>query len=229
MKCKRSGQKLTMLNKIRKASFFPDCLTISYPRWTELSPLNKGRAALGLEWIPDGRLFAVGGADYPNSRLATVEMLECPWSTAKSVNSKWQYVAPMQQARQELALAYFKGKIIAAGGDESDSVECFTLPTSELRQGQWVNIRPMSHAKSLIGIFPFGGDLLFVGKHVIICFLVFFCRSLLCAQGRLRGREACAAVTRARHHRNASLSVDGDQWEDTRLSVHFSGMCVCTR
>ncbi len=30
---------------------------------------------------------------------------------------------------------------------------------------------------------------------------------MLYAQGRLRGREACAAVTRARHLREAGLSV----------------------
>ncbi len=102
--------------------------------------------------------------------LASVEMLECPWSTERTVNSKWQYVAPMQNARFALASAYLKGKIIAAGG-ETDSVEFFTLPTSELPQGQWVNIRRMSCVIALSAILPLGKDLLFVGKHKIVCFV----------------------------------------------------------
>ncbi len=114
-------------------------------------------------------MFAVGGADGVRSPLTTVEMLECQWSTEEAVNSKWQYVAPMQQARVALGVAYLKGRLIAAGGSESASVECFTLPTSELPQGQWVNIRPMSCVNTLLAILPFGEDLLFVGKHKSVC------------------------------------------------------------
>ncbi len=139
-------------------------------RWTELSPLNETRAALALEWIPDGRLLAMGGVDDQVRPLATVEMLECPWSIEEPVNTKWQYVAPMQHARSGLAVAYVMGKIVAAGGDKSDSVECFTLPTSEFPQGQWVNIRPMSCVNPLVAILPFGEDLLFVDKHEIIIY-----------------------------------------------------------
>ncbi len=136
--------------------------------------MNEGRATLALEWVPDGHLFAVGGADSHLRPLATVEMLECPWNTDKTVNSKWQYVAPMNQARLGHSVAYFKGKLIAAGGFEQESVECFTLPTCELPQGQWVKIRPMSNASTLLGILPFGENLLFVGKQPDVVSLDFY-------------------------------------------------------
>ncbi len=150
----------------------PNCMRALYFRWTELAPLNEGRSFFALAWVPDGRLFAVGGGNDTDGPLATVEMLECPRSTEEIVNSKWQYVSPMNQGRYAHAVAYFKSKIIAAGGDERESVECFSLPTSELPQGQWITIRPMSHPNTLFGIFPFGKDLLFVGKHVVVCYLV---------------------------------------------------------
>ncbi len=143
-------------------------------RWIELSPLNEGRAILAIEWVPNGHLFAVGGADSQLRPLATVEMLECPWNTEETVNSKWQYVAPMNQARYAHGVAYFKGKIIAAGGFEQESVECFTLPTCELPQGQWVNIRPMSNANTLFGNLPFGENLLLVGKQTFVVPLDFY-------------------------------------------------------
>ncbi len=57
----------------------------------------------------------------------------------------------------------FRWKLIAAGGKEQDSVECFTLPTGELPGGQWVTLRPMIHVNTLVGILQFDGGLLFVG------------------------------------------------------------------
>ncbi len=139
-------------------------------RWAECASLNTGRSAFALEWVTDGRLFAVGGKDGPASLLATVEMLECPWDTEKPVNSEWRYVAPMHHTRVGHATAYFEGKLIAAGGYEQDTVECFTLPTDELPDGQWVIIRPMVHVNTLFGILPFGENLLFVGKCTVCLF-----------------------------------------------------------
>lgn len=113
----------------------------------------------------------MGGEDSPKSTLTTVEMLQCPWDTDEPVNSEWQYVAPMNYARAMFGLVYFEGKLIAAGGEGLDSVECFTLPTDVLPKGQWVVIRPMTHAKVLAGALPFGEKLLFVGKCVILLFI----------------------------------------------------------
>ncbi len=136
-----------------------------------MPPLQKCRSALAVEWVHDGRLFAVGGQDGPYSPLTTVEMLHCPWDTEEVVDCEWRYVAPMHHARVAHGLAYFEGKLIAAGGHEQDSVECFTLPTGGLPEGQWVIIRPMNQAITLHGILPFGEDLLFVGKCTIYLLL----------------------------------------------------------
>ncbi len=119
--------------------------------------------AFALEWVPVGWLFAVGGKDNPTSRLATVEMMQCSWDTVEIVDCEWRYVAPMHHARFGHAAAYFEGKLIAAGGYEQDSVECFTLPTDELPDGQWVVIRPLIHDNTLVGILQFDEGLLFVG------------------------------------------------------------------
>ncbi len=98
-----------------------------YFRWSELSLLKTGRVAFALKRVRDGRLFVVGGQDGPNSPLTSVETLQCPWDTEDPGNSEWQFVAPMHHARVAHALAYFVGKLIAAGGKEQDSVERFTL------------------------------------------------------------------------------------------------------
>ncbi len=120
---------------------------------------------MDVEWLPDGRVMSVGGVDNNDQPLATVEMLECPWSTEEPANGGWRYVASMNHTRQLHAVAFFNGRIIAAGGKERESVECFTLPNAELPLGQWVLIRPMSSPTKLVGLLPFGDALLFVGKR----------------------------------------------------------------
>ncbi len=120
---------------------------------------------LGVEWLPDGHIFAVGGLDSSDYPTATVEMLQCSWDTEESANGGWRYVAPMNHTRHLHAVAFIHGKIIAAGGEERESIECFTLPNVDLPLGQWVLLRPMSFPARLAGLQPFGDDLLTVGKH----------------------------------------------------------------
>ncbi len=55
-----------------------------------------------------------------------------------------------------------------------ESIEYFTLPTTELPQGQWVLIRPMSPPTLLAGLRPFSDDLLFVGKRRLRDLTMFF-------------------------------------------------------
>ncbi len=108
-------------------------------RWSELPPMQLAKAGWAVEWLPDDRIIAVGGWDNNKQPTATVEMLECSWSTEEPANGGWRYVAQMNYTRCAHAIAFTGGKIIAAGGNERESIECFTLPT----QGQWVLIRPM--------------------------------------------------------------------------------------
>ncbi len=120
---------------------------------------------MDVEWLSDGRIVAVGGMLNSKQTTATVEMLECSWSTEEHVKGGWRYLAPMNHARWLHAVAFFKGKIIAAGGHEVESIECFTPPNAELPQGQWVLIRPMCPPTELAGLHPFGDGLLVVGKR----------------------------------------------------------------
>ncbi len=94
--------------------------------------MQSARVGLGVEWLCDDRIVAVGGKVNSEQRTATVEMLERPWGKEEPANSGWRYVAPMNHARWLHAVAFFIGKIIAAGGDKRESVECFTLPNAEL-------------------------------------------------------------------------------------------------
>ncbi len=120
---------------------------------------------MGVEWLPDGHIFAVGGLDSSRNSMATVEILQCSWDTEESANGGWRYVAPMNHTRHWHAVAFIHGKIIAVGGDERKSIECFTLPNVEFPLGQWVLLRPMIWPKCLAGLQPFGDDLLLVGKR----------------------------------------------------------------
>ncbi len=100
-------------------------------------------------------------------------MLECSWDSEESATGGWRYVAPMNHTRSGHAVAFICGKIIAAGGHERESIECFTLPNVDFPQGQWVLIRPMNPPTTLRGLHPFGDDLLVVGKHRLRAFSMF--------------------------------------------------------
>ncbi len=127
--------------------------------------MEFARAGVAVEWLPDGRVVAVGGMDDNEQPTATVEMLECSWSTEEPANGGWRILASMNHTRVLHAVAYIRGKIIAAGGHKRESIECFTPPNEELPVGQWVLIRPMTPPTLLAGLHPFGDDLLCVGKR----------------------------------------------------------------
>ncbi len=132
--------------------------------WSELPPLQSARAGVAVEWLSGGHVVAVGGLDNSRQPMATVEMLECSWDTEESANGGWRYVAPMNHTRCVHAVAFIHDKIVAAGGNERKSIECFTLPNVDFPQGQWVLIRPMIPPTCLAGLHPFGDHLLSVGK-----------------------------------------------------------------
>ncbi len=136
--------------------------------------MQSAKAGLAVEWLPDDQIIAVGGWDNDEKPTATVEMLECSCSTEAPANGGWRYVAPMNDTRCAHAVAFTGGKIIAAGGNERESIEYFTLPTAELPLGQWVLIRPMSPPTPLAGLHPFGDDLLVVGKRRLGALTMFF-------------------------------------------------------
>ncbi len=130
--------------------------------------MNTPRFFFGLEWIPDGRLFAVGGVGDDNEPTATVEMLECSCVAGEGKGaSKWRYVAPLLAPRRAHGVCYFAGNLLAVGGKNDATVECFTLPVPGNDMGEWTRIRPLNRDNTLIRVLPFGEALLCVGKCVI--------------------------------------------------------------
>ncbi len=136
--------------------------------------MNIPRAWLGLEWVPDGRLFAVGGFGGEHQTTQTVEMLECSWTSDTPCRNTWRYVAPMLEARVAHGVGYFGGKLFAAGGRDSDTVEFFTLPSANKPNGEWTKVRPLNSKNTLFGLFPFGEGLLCVGRFALSNFDIRF-------------------------------------------------------
>ncbi len=129
--------------------------------------MTKPKFLFGLEWIPDGYLYAVGGVGGDRELTATVEMLECSWVAREGkATSKWRYVAPLLAPRRGHEVGYFAGKLFAVGGIEDATVECFTLPSASNDVGEWTRIRPLHRDNTLVGVLPFGDSLLNVGKCI---------------------------------------------------------------
>ncbi len=130
--------------------------------------MNTPRCLFGLEWIPDGHLFAVGGVGFDGELTAAVEMLECSWEAREGpATSNWRYVAPLLAPRRAHGVCYFDGKLFAVGGKNEATVESFTLPSVGNEMGEWTRIRPLNCNLAFLGAFPFGEALLCVGKCII--------------------------------------------------------------
>ncbi len=126
--------------------------------------MKSSRGWPGLEWVPDGRLFVVGGFGEDHQPTNSVEMLECSWTSEAPPTSPWRGVAPMLEPRAKHGVGYFAGKLFAAGGKGSDTVEHFTLPSADKPNGEWTKVRPLNGKNTLYGLLPFGDGLLCVGK-----------------------------------------------------------------
>ncbi len=133
--------------------------------------MTTARASCAIAWIPDGRLFAVGGRVEREQPTATVEMLDCPWETEEPAQTKWRSVASLNHPRKRFGLAYVAGILVAAGGQNTTSIECFNLPSTAFPDGQWTEIRPMSKKSNLLGLLPLGGKLVGVGTLLNISHL----------------------------------------------------------
>ncbi len=137
-------------------------------RWEDFPKMNSPRAWLGLEWVSDGRLYAVGGFDGDQQPTKTVEMLECSWTTETPSRSTWCYVAPKLEPRAKHGVGFFSGKLFAAGGEGSDTVEYFTLPSADKQKGEWTKVRPLNRKNTFYALLPFGDGLLCVGKSLLL-------------------------------------------------------------
>ncbi len=98
----------------------------------------------------------------------TVEMLENSWREEKPPRSSvWRHAAPLLHPRHLHRLAFIDGKLVAAGGNKTVSVEVFTLPNPCKRDGKWTEVRPFTSEQHFIGMIPFDGGLLAVGKRPV--------------------------------------------------------------
>ncbi len=140
----------------------------SSSRWEEFPAMNTPRCLFGLERIPDGRLFAVGGYGGDREPTASVEMLECSWeATDGPATSKWRNVASLLAPRVKHGVCFFVGKLFAVGGENDATVECFTLPSAGNEMDEWTRVRPLIRDIMLVGVFPFGEGLLCAGRCII--------------------------------------------------------------
>ncbi len=143
-------------------------------RWHESKPLNVSRLALTVNWLPDGRILAVGGGTNVNDPCDAVEMLRWPWDSDEPTKAGWISVKPLLSPRLYHGAAFVSGKLVVAGGDKEGSTECFTPPCTEFPEGQWTKIRPVQEDIKLTGMVPFGEGLLAVCKCLFVFHLRFF-------------------------------------------------------
>ncbi len=141
--------------------------------------MNENRINFAAVWVPDGRLFAIGGNSGTNCTTEKVEMLSCSnWETEPTASETWSFVAPLPKARQSHAAAYLGGKLIVAGGAGECGVEVFTLPTPEFLNGQWTSIFPLPEPMPLLSLIPAENVLIGISRLFQIRTI---CNSLKCS------------------------------------------------
>ncbi len=133
-------------------------------RWEDFPKMSSARGWPGVEWVPDGRLFAMGGFSGDHQPTKSVEMLKCSWTSNAPPTTTWRDVAPMLEPRAKHGVGYFAEKLFVAGGRDSDTVEYFTLPSAGTPNGEWTTVRPLNMKTAFYGLLPFGDGLLCVGK-----------------------------------------------------------------
>ncbi|VDL98183.1 unnamed protein product [Schistocephalus solidus] len=108
-----------------------------------LPSMQTSRSASAAVALPDGRVFVAGGRDERDMdcgiEYTIVEFcnLHTDWKTA-SASEFWHEAAAMIDAQSDFAMAYFKGRLIAAGGRRMEqSAELFSLPDADHPIGQW--------------------------------------------------------------------------------------------
>ncbi len=122
--------------------------------------MREARAKFGIIWVPDGRLFAIGGKVSSGGSTSTVEMLDTTNQISTS-NAVWKSVASMSNPRESHGVAFLDGKLVAVGGTNECSVEVFTLPTKDNALGQWSTIYPLPSPFALQALLP--ADNLLIG------------------------------------------------------------------
>ncbi len=137
--------------------------------WQKYPHMREPRANFGIIWIPDGRLFAIGGKISSGGSTSTVEMFDTSrWGNvqASTFNVVWIAVASMSNPRESHGVAFPDAKLVAVGGTRECSVEVFTLPCRTMswdNGAQFIHFHYHLHCKlsyrliifSLVFVSPF--------------------------------------------------------------------------
>ncbi len=136
--------------------------------------MQETRANFVIIWVPDGRLFAIGGTIGSCGSTPTVEMFDtsCFGSKLSSLRKGgWTFVAPMSKPRESHGVALLDGKLVAVGGADEYSVEVFTLPTKENFLGQWSTIYPLPSPFTLRALLPVDNILIGIREILFVIFM----------------------------------------------------------
>ncbi|BHF60266.1 Kelch [Sparganum proliferum] len=148
-------------------------------RWSPLPEMNAIRTSFAAVWLPDGRVFAIGGlqgnAESSGSYLSSVEMLQRPFTKQSGDEDKspaqWTFVAPMLGARACHAAAAVGDKIVVVGGLADPTpgqylvtAELFSPPKDDSSKGQWTSLgNKLTQQMSIAATVAFNGAIYTIG------------------------------------------------------------------
>lgn len=114
--------------------------TFCVQSWQAMPELQSPRYDFNVVWLPDGRIFAIGG--FSGAHLRSVEMLVRNWAFSGLTETSWRHITPMKSPRSDFAVVVWRDVVLVAGGN-SETIELLTPPAlSEPRaRGQWTEIR----------------------------------------------------------------------------------------
>ncbi len=105
--------------------------------------MNIKRDSCGWTWLPDDSLLAIGGFG-GHGAIGSVEMIKWPYreNPVAEEGKVWRSLAGMHHDRNNPGVAFFKGRVIVAGGNSAGkqsnrTVEVFTMPVNDEDPGQW--------------------------------------------------------------------------------------------
>ena len=125
-------------------------------KWKNIAPMICARYKHALV-VANNKLFAIGGTDSRDHKVASVEQLN-------NENGKWKEIKSMNIARTSFAAATCNNFIYAIGGLSSNNavktVERYDLDNDDWSFVKSMNVERMEHAACVLGgkIFVVGGN-----------------------------------------------------------------------
>lgn len=178
-----SDSEILVLGGSSKVVFHDSCEVYSpvSNRWSPLPEMNAIRTSFAAVWLPDGRVFALGGlqgkVESSGSYLSSVEMLQRPFTKLGNGENQspaqWKFVAPMLGARACHAAAVVGDKIMVVGGIADPTpgqylvtAEVFSPPKDDNSKGQWTSIgNKLSRQMPIAATVVFNGGIYTIGEE----------------------------------------------------------------